>query len=201
MTKSSNHTLSLHRPTSNSSSNSNFAWVSPTDKWTQLLFPYSLISSRHGPRTENTALLLFRACLLGFPSDRYPSCPLARSYCCKRLFPALPRYRSIRHNMFTFPIKGMRRLCAEFSGSEAVTLCSLWYKYSVLFNVFITIQMPCDEIRFTTYHHSEIFRAVSMFLYHEKFQEFPRNYRQSLLQNPKQILLWYCPHIRSADKR
>jgi hypothetical protein len=31
-----------------------------------------LISFRHGPRTENTAGLLLRACLLGFPRDRYP---------------------------------------------------------------------------------------------------------------------------------
>jgi hypothetical protein len=38
----------------------------------------TLISSRHGPRTENTALLLLRACLLVFPRDRYPSSPLAR---------------------------------------------------------------------------------------------------------------------------
>jgi hypothetical protein len=37
-----------------------------------------LISSRHGPRTENTALLLLRACLLGLPRDRYPASPLAR---------------------------------------------------------------------------------------------------------------------------
>jgi hypothetical protein len=34
--------------------------------------------SRHGPRTENTALLFLRACLLGFPRDRYPASPLAR---------------------------------------------------------------------------------------------------------------------------
>jgi hypothetical protein len=36
----------------------------------------TLISSRHGPRTENTALLLLRACLLGFPCDHYPASPL-----------------------------------------------------------------------------------------------------------------------------
>jgi hypothetical protein len=37
----------------------------------------TLISSRHGPRTENTALLSLRECLLGFPRDRYPASPLA----------------------------------------------------------------------------------------------------------------------------
>jgi hypothetical protein len=31
VTKSSNHTLSLHRPTSNSSSATNFPWLFPTD--------------------------------------------------------------------------------------------------------------------------------------------------------------------------
>jgi hypothetical protein len=38
----------------------------------------TLISSQHGPRTGNTAVLLLRACLLGFPRDRYPVSPLAR---------------------------------------------------------------------------------------------------------------------------
>jgi hypothetical protein len=33
VTKSSNHTLSLHKLTSNSSSTSNFPWLSPTDNW------------------------------------------------------------------------------------------------------------------------------------------------------------------------
>jgi hypothetical protein len=33
---------------------------------------------RHGPRTENTALVLSLAYLLGFPRDRYPDSPLAR---------------------------------------------------------------------------------------------------------------------------
>jgi hypothetical protein len=42
--------------------------------WTTL----TLMSSRHGPHTENTALLLLRVCLLGFPRDRYPASPLAR---------------------------------------------------------------------------------------------------------------------------
>jgi hypothetical protein len=37
----------------------------------------TLIFSRHGPHTENTALLLLRACLLGFPHDRYPASPVA----------------------------------------------------------------------------------------------------------------------------
>jgi hypothetical protein len=37
-----------------------------------------LRSPRHGPRTENTALLLLRGCLLGFPRDRYPASPLPR---------------------------------------------------------------------------------------------------------------------------
>jgi hypothetical protein len=36
-----------------------------------------LISSGHGSRTENTVLLLLRACLLGCPRDRYPARPLA----------------------------------------------------------------------------------------------------------------------------
>jgi hypothetical protein len=43
-------------------------------KWNTL----TLISSRHGPRTENTALPLLRACLLEFPRDRYPASLLAR---------------------------------------------------------------------------------------------------------------------------
>jgi hypothetical protein len=42
--------------------------------WTTL----TLVSSRHGPRTENTALLLLHALLLGFPRDCYPASPLAR---------------------------------------------------------------------------------------------------------------------------
>jgi hypothetical protein len=42
--------------------------------WTTL----TLMSSRHGPCTENIALLLLRACLLGFTRDRYPASPLAR---------------------------------------------------------------------------------------------------------------------------
>jgi hypothetical protein len=42
--------------------------------WTTL----TLISSGHGPRTENTALLLLRACLLGFPRYLCPSSPLVR---------------------------------------------------------------------------------------------------------------------------
>jgi hypothetical protein len=44
--------------------------------WTTLTLRST--SSQHGPRTENTALLLLRACLLGFPRDRYPASPLAR---------------------------------------------------------------------------------------------------------------------------
>jgi hypothetical protein len=36
-----------------------------------------LITPRHGP-TENTALLLSRACQFGFPRDRYSASPLAR---------------------------------------------------------------------------------------------------------------------------
>jgi hypothetical protein len=42
--------------------------------WTTL----TLISSRHGPRTENTARLLLHLCVLEFPRDRYPASPLAR---------------------------------------------------------------------------------------------------------------------------
>jgi hypothetical protein len=38
----------------------------------------NLISSWHGPCTENTALLLLRAHLLGFPRDGYQGSPLAR---------------------------------------------------------------------------------------------------------------------------
>jgi hypothetical protein len=37
----------------------------------------TLISSRHRPHTENTALLLLRECPLGFPCDLYPTSPLA----------------------------------------------------------------------------------------------------------------------------
>jgi hypothetical protein len=65
---------------------------------TELPFPYSPISSRHGPRTENTAPLLLREYLLGFPCDRYPASPLApwllpsnrkhSSSCCVLLFRA-----------------------------------------------------------------------------------------------------------------
>jgi hypothetical protein len=58
VTKSSNHTLSLHRVTSNSSSTTNFPWLSPTENW-PFLQTLSLIKSRHGPRsTENAAPLL-----------------------------------------------------------------------------------------------------------------------------------------------
>jgi hypothetical protein len=38
----------------------------------------TLISFRHGPHTENIALLLLRACLFGFPYDRYPARSFAR---------------------------------------------------------------------------------------------------------------------------
>jgi hypothetical protein len=58
-----------------SCSHSTTDWTaSPELNWTVL----TLISSRHEPRTENTALLLLRAYLLGFPCDRYPASPLAR---------------------------------------------------------------------------------------------------------------------------
>jgi hypothetical protein len=53
---------------------------------------------RHGPRTENTAPLMLRAILLGFPRERYLASPLARlllpsnrkhsSYCCLYVFRA-----------------------------------------------------------------------------------------------------------------
>jgi hypothetical protein len=50
-------------------------WLPTTpSNWTTL----NLISSRHGPRTENTTLLLLRSCLLGSPRDHYPASPLAR---------------------------------------------------------------------------------------------------------------------------
>jgi hypothetical protein len=42
--------------------------------WTTL----TLISSRHGPLVEITALPQLRAHLLGFPRDHYPASPLAR---------------------------------------------------------------------------------------------------------------------------
>jgi hypothetical protein len=60
--KSSNHTLSFHRLTSSSSSTTrtNYPWISPTDNWTEFLFPYSLIPSRDGPGIENTAPILLR---------------------------------------------------------------------------------------------------------------------------------------------
>jgi hypothetical protein len=38
----------------------------------------TLTSTRHEPRTENTALLLLRACILGFPRVRNTDNPLAR---------------------------------------------------------------------------------------------------------------------------
>jgi hypothetical protein len=41
--------------------------------WTTL----TSISCRQGPRTENKAVLLSLACLLGFPRDRCPAIPLA----------------------------------------------------------------------------------------------------------------------------
>jgi hypothetical protein len=65
--KSSNHTLSLHRLTSDFSSTSNFPWLSPNDNRNEFPFPYTLIFFRHGPRTEITA-----------PRDRYLACSLAR---------------------------------------------------------------------------------------------------------------------------
>jgi hypothetical protein len=45
VTKSSNHTLCLHRLTSNSSSTTNFLWLSPTDNLTQFSFSFSLLYS------------------------------------------------------------------------------------------------------------------------------------------------------------
>jgi hypothetical protein len=42
--------------------------------WTTL----TLTSSRHGPGTENTALLSLHECMSGFPRDRYPANPFAR---------------------------------------------------------------------------------------------------------------------------
>jgi hypothetical protein len=52
VTKYSNHILNLHRLTSNSSSTTNFQWLSPTDNWTELscaplyavVFPFSWLS-------------------------------------------------------------------------------------------------------------------------------------------------------------
>jgi hypothetical protein len=56
VTKSCNHTRSIHRSISNSSSTKNFPWLSSTDNWTDLPFPYYIIQSRHGLRnTENTS--------------------------------------------------------------------------------------------------------------------------------------------------
>jgi hypothetical protein len=77
------------------------------------MFSYSLISSGHGTRTENTAALLLRAGLLMFPRDRYLACPLARwllpsnrkhcSHCCvlERVSRAVAKqcFEQIRHNM------------------------------------------------------------------------------------------------------
>jgi hypothetical protein len=83
VTKSSNHTLILHRLTSASSSITNFPWLSPTDNWpnshsrTLLYSLYSsvllqlqvsefdsLIFPRHGPHsTENTARYCYKGVL------------------------------------------------------------------------------------------------------------------------------------------
>jgi hypothetical protein len=38
----------------------------------------NLISSQHGSRTQNIALLMLHSCLLGFSRDRYPASQLAR---------------------------------------------------------------------------------------------------------------------------
>jgi hypothetical protein len=83
--------------------------LGPDLYYTEFPFPYSSISSRHGPRTENTAHLLLHACLFAFPRDSYLVHPLASwllrsnrkhcSYCCEGLFRALPRNGSIRHNI------------------------------------------------------------------------------------------------------
>jgi hypothetical protein len=102
VSKSSNHTLTLHKLASNSCSTTNFPWLSPTDNSVVLLqfsFSYSLYSSeliqllaselyslifpRHGPRsTENTAPYCCRgvlphSCLansLGANLPKAPAC-------------------------------------------------------------------------------------------------------------------------------
>jgi hypothetical protein len=93
--KSSNHTLSLHRLTSNSST-TNFPWLTSTLQSNSVNCVVASnvfrITPRHGPRTENTAPLLLHAILLGFPHDRYLATPSVRwllpnnkkhcSYCC-----------------------------------------------------------------------------------------------------------------------
>jgi hypothetical protein len=45
VTKSYNYTQSIHRLTSNSSSTTDFPWLSPTDNWTQFSFSDSLLYS------------------------------------------------------------------------------------------------------------------------------------------------------------
>jgi hypothetical protein len=100
VTKSSNHTLSFHRPTSNSPLTMNFPWLSPTDNWTLSLtkqiftslhftslhftslhftqlnefpFPYFPISSRHGPHRKYS----FHYYCVARVLERLPSCCLA----------------------------------------------------------------------------------------------------------------------------
>jgi hypothetical protein len=80
--KSSNHTLCLHRLTSNSSSTTTFSWLSPTETelefWTAS-FEISLSCNHFSgtQRTENALPLLLPACLFGLRRDRYVSSPLA----------------------------------------------------------------------------------------------------------------------------
>jgi hypothetical protein len=74
-TKSSWHNLiSSLSPSTANSLNSDLRQLAPTPT---VNFDYLLKTPRHGPRTENTVLLLLHACLLGFPRDRYPGSPLA----------------------------------------------------------------------------------------------------------------------------
>jgi hypothetical protein len=67
VTKSSIHTLCLHRPTSNSSSTTNFLWLSPTDTWAQLSsLDFVLICTRliySQLQTHNTASSIVMWCL------------------------------------------------------------------------------------------------------------------------------------------
>jgi hypothetical protein len=66
------------------------------------------ITPRHGPRTENTAPLLLRAILLGFPCYRYLATPLVHwllpsntkhsSYCCMRILRAV--YQAAAYQCF-----------------------------------------------------------------------------------------------------
>jgi hypothetical protein len=107
VTKSSNHTLSLHRLTSNSSITTNFPWLSPTDNSFVLLVPYCT-------PTAFIPVLHLIYHWITYIASRQTNRKHRFLYCCEGMFTApLPsnRYIRCRGNVFNdpFPSRGSIR--------------------------------------------------------------------------------------------